>query len=187
VIKTKACTLSGIYLASLSCILFWAFPLCAGCIQPVSQDVVGDFLKEPHSLLDSSQRGDEAFIGTVRDYASVSEDALKAIVAIVPDADPRQRRAIGTALGRAATACASQRPEISRRIVIAIRSISDDEVLRSFNRVTAAPAVLQTEAKPPAGRPSAAALGVDLSHPVSRKGLALEDPFKPFQPMDRNR
>ncbi len=176
-----------IYEASLVCFLSWAFPLCADCVHPVSQAIVDGFLKEPHSLLVSYPQGDEAFIRTASAYASVNADALKAVAAIVPDANIEQRQAIGVALGRVAAACASQHPEISRRIAVAIRSISDDEVLRSYDRVTGAPAAPLIDAKPPAAPPSAPPLGRDLSSLVSRKALKVQDPLQPVRPIDEFR
>ncbi len=170
-----------IFVASLGCLLFWAVPLRADCSQPVAQNLIEDFLKDPHSLLVSSPQGGEVFVRRMEPYASANADTLKAIVAIVPDTDLEQRKAIGTALGRVAVACSSRRPEISRRIAVAIRGISDDEVTHSYDRATGVPVSLYSTKAAPA-HPPETALGANLSYPFSRKALELQDPLRSLRP-----
>ncbi|PNG24735.1 hypothetical protein [Methylocella silvestris] len=166
--------------------LLWSWPVYGACVKPASQDIIDGFAKDPSILLDVYPRGDIGMAAVIQSYAVTGDIALAAIGATVSAANQRQRSAIGAGLAMASQACAGQNPEVPRKITAVMRSVSDPDVLRAYVRgMPAGDAPAELWRHPPAGptSPPPSKLGVDTTGSIGRRGLALEDPFKPFAPI----
>lgn len=155
-------------------------PAEAACGLPADPDNVDGFLYDPRNLLRLHPRGGATLASQVRGLAVAGIGPLRAIGTLIGQANPQQKDAIGTGLGRAGGACSARSPEISRRINDLVRASADREITRAYTRFLAdtdsrSPVDITT----PAGKQGSGAIRGSIE-PIGRPGLQplpLGNPF----------
>lgn len=130
--------------------------------------VIASFQDNPSGLLADNPDGGVSLSRSVRGLVGSDIDTLGAVMALLDEATPAQRSAIGVGLGQAAQACVAQafdEPEaieFAEMIQLAVAEAGYADVASAFTTVgngimTAAPAA--PPAAPPGPGPGAPALG----------------------------
>ncbi len=99
----------------------------------ISQPIVERFVMRPPTLLQDFRDGGEAMENRVTLVASSSRAALRPLLSVLRQANPRQRDAIAAGLAGAARNCERTRRASSRHIEQTVRASGDAALIRAFS------------------------------------------------------
>lgn len=158
----------------------------AVCSEHVNAGSIENFLGEPKNLLHNAGVGaTSALANRIKGLAKYDIRTLQALIELIPSATPVQRMLIGQGMAMAYAACSLDKPEVTRRINLAIGKVSDPEVKRAFIRYldsggSHAPVIPSDRDASTSGR-IGSSIGVGIDHGLDSRKMPLGNPFDPME------
>lgn len=154
--------MAGVAVVAISAFSSAAVAQCLAGAAVAPSAAISSFQDNPGALLSGNPDGGVSLSRAVRGLVGSDIDTLSAVMALLDEASPAQRSAIGVGLGQAAQACVAQAfddpdaIEFAEMIQLSVAEAGYADVASAFTTVsngimTAAPAAPPTETPPGPG------------------------------------
>jgi hypothetical protein len=110
-----------------------AFAACSKLPFSVTKPIIENFLVGPKYLLEQVSNTDELSYSVTNLLIANSRLTLPKVLELVRIATPEQKKAIGTGMAGAVTACFTPEPQSGAAIRDAVRNLRDNELSKAFN------------------------------------------------------
>ena len=158
---------------AFNCIGSTAEAACFSGNQVLPAAQVDGFLADPRRLLQSNPDGGAGMVSRVRDLIASNPTSLPVLMALLPDANPIQRAAIGTGAAQAATICVRTDQVFANQIQQAVAASAIQDAILAY---TATAGGTQTAAVGAGGGGGGGGLGGPLGSALS--GIGGGGPFQ---------
>jgi hypothetical protein len=158
----KQSIMAGVAVVAMASFASGAVAQCLSGAAVTSPAVIASFQSDPAALLADNPDGGVSLSRAVRGLVGSDIDTLSAVMALLDEATPAQRSAIGVGLGQAAQACVAQTfedpeaIEFAEMIQLAIAEAGYADVASAFTTVSNG---IMTAAAPAAAPPAPAGPG----------------------------
>lgn len=131
----------GVAVAAMSAFATGAVAQCLSGNAQVQPAVIAAFQENPAALLAEHPDGGVGLSRAIRGFVGSDIDTLAAVMALIDDASPAQRTAIGVGLGQAAQACVAATFEdpgaidLAEQIQLAVAETGIEAVILAFTSV----------------------------------------------------